>query len=351
MERQHRGDPVATLERELLARLGLGPDASADEVSAAHQAVVSFLAAAPAAARGWARAQAAAADEAMATLSDPRALAERAESATLTPGPTPPRPAPVVRRAAATPPAAAPTEERPLAADDVLDDLIAEVTPSAHRDEVRRPSAKATATARRTGSTRPRLPSRRTLSIAGAVAGIAVVLFVVSGFAHSSIPAAPGLAESQGPAALDEPAVAALMERIQADPADSDALMELGDAFFAGGQYQVAAEWLGRLVELEPDNVRALLALGAAQFNSGDDTAAEDSWSRVVDLDPGNVEAHYDLGFLYLQADPPDLDRMQSEWQTVVELAPGTQVAESVQAHLAALASVQPSADATDQAP
>lgn len=189
------------------------------------------------------------------------------------------------------------------------------------------------------------------LGIAGALAAMAIIVFVVSGFADSSIPAAPGPAESQEASTLDEAAVADLMARIQEDPEDADALMSLGDAFFAAGQFDVSAEWLGRLVALEPENTRALLALGAAQYNSGNAADAEASWIRVVELEPDNVEAHYDLGALYFRQDPPDLEGMRREWQKVVELAPGTDIASGVQVHLDGLASAEPSAAPSETAP
>lgn len=373
-------DPVAALERDLLERLGLGPDASADEIDAAHASVVAYLASAPGTAQRWAREQAAAADEAYALLSDPAALQQRAAAPAPRPTREPaaaidnepnPDPAPKPRRKAAGTAAKAAAHTRGAApasaarrpskgakaadaavvtdasGDDLLDDLIAEVTPSAHRDEVQRARPRSPANA---GSGRRLIPGRM-LVVAAAVVGVAAIAFVVSGFANSGIPSAPGPVESAAAeATLDESAVTALMERIQADPNDTDALMQLGDAFFAAGQYDVSAEWLARLVALEPDNVQALVALGAAQYNAGNAADAETAWTSAVELDPENVEAHYDLGFLYLRLDPPDLEGMQREWQKVVELAPGTEVAESVQTHLSALTSTEPTESAAPSA-
>jgi tetratricopeptide (TPR) repeat protein len=345
-------DPVAELEAELLGRLGLGPDATAHEVAGAHAAIVAYVAEAPAPARGWARSQAAAADEAFALLSDPPVLRLRAQSPSAGASAADPKVSPpkAVRRARAVPVVQA-TEPPPSTAtqDDLLDDLIAEVTPSAHRDEVARP--RPVPRSRPATSRWGRLGSKRVLGAAIGVAAVAAVLVAVSGFADSSIPSAPGPAASQEAAAMDESALAGLMERIQADPTDTEALMALGDTFFAAGQYDVAAEWLGRLVAIQPDDTGALLALGAAQFNSGDAAGAEVSWVRVIELDPGSVEAHYDLGYLYLNQDPPDFEGMQREWQAVVDLAPGTEVAARVQPHLSGSESAAPSAASSEAAP
>ena len=92
------------------------------------------------------------------------------------------------------------------------------------------------------------------------------------------------------------------------------------------------------MLAIDPKNVDALLARGAVSFNLGDLTAAEATWKQVVTIDPRNVEAHYDLGFLYLNLPTPDWAGVQREWELVVQLAPGTQLAETVQQHLDSLA-------------
>lgn len=65
-------------EKNSHARLGLTPQASAEEVEKAHGEIVSFLEGAPKGARRWAKSEIAAADDAYATITDPaRARAAR----------------------------------------------------------------------------------------------------------------------------------------------------------------------------------------------------------------------------------------------------------------------------------
>ncbi|HEX8911399.1 MAG TPA: hypothetical protein VF796_03490, partial [Humisphaera sp.] len=73
-----RGIDRAQAERVLLARLGLGTDASQEDLDAAHDRVVAYLDTAPEAIREWATRQAAAAEEAYTLLSDPAADLTRA---------------------------------------------------------------------------------------------------------------------------------------------------------------------------------------------------------------------------------------------------------------------------------
>jgi cytochrome c-type biogenesis protein CcmH/NrfG len=89
---------------------------------------------------------------------------------------------------------------------------------------------------------------------------------------------------------------------------------------------------------IDPENVKARLALGAAMFNLGDDADARRHWLRVIAIDPGNVEAHYDLGFLYLSKDPPEMAEAKRMWRKVIELAPpGSPVTKTVATHLKGL--------------
>ena len=349
--------PIEARERELLGRLGLDERATAEDVGRTRDQLQAFLATAPKPLRSWARTQASAADEAFAILSDPTAWrgpgalpVPHARSAAQPDGPATP---PVRRATPAADPAPALTPASEGDEDAAFDAMLAELTPSMHRDRFAPPGAAPTGhpnvLSSATAQTDAARPPRRFPRVLAVAAGLVVVVAVAIGVYQFGTPAAasgpsPSPVASSG---LDEARVAALMARIQQDPKDTAALLELGDSFFQAGQYQAAVTWLDKLVALEPNNVRGRLALGAAQFNLEDVVAAETHWTEVLKVDPDNVEAHYDLGFLYLNEAPPDLDGVQREWGEVVRLAPGTDIANVVQQHLDALVSQspEPSAD------
>lgn len=343
--------PAETLEGDLLARLGLGSDTTPERIDATHDAVVGFLASAPRGLRGWARSQAAAADEAYALLSDPAALARSAALAESSSKPALGSDEPVATPARRTAPATSSSarsqtgRDEQLTSDDELDELIAAVTPSAHRDEVQRPRTRPKAVDDAVPGKGRLIPVRRLVAVAALVAGALAIAWIgYNAGGGTPVTAASKSTDSPQPSpTLDTAEVATLMAKIQTDPNDKDSLLGLGDAFFQAGQYDVAAEWLTKLVKIDAKNIQALLALGAADYNAGNAKDAETYWKQVVGLDAKNVEAHYDLGFLYLRQDPPNTAAMRREWQTVVDLAPGTQVAQNVQAHLDALSSPGPS--------
>jgi cytochrome c-type biogenesis protein CcmH/NrfG len=389
------------LERELLARLGLDPSATPEDVSTAHEAVATYLAAAPRSLRAWARVQASGADEAYALLTDPAALSRAvalvgagARPAVLPGEPaTPPArretlaPTPVAApsaatgRAAGTAVLAAPTAAaaataataavlvdetgRRIVSDDEIDALLAEVDPTAHREIVGTAAERAASTAASTGATsRPgRLlgiigsAAFRNLAIVGATVaaiGIVAVMGFNAGGTSASVIGANGSPAPSAAASvpvLDQAAVAALMVKIQANAKDADSLMALGDEYYKTGDYKTAGDWYAKVTAIEPTNVRGFLALGATAFNLGDATTAETAWKQVLTLDEKNVEAHYDLGFLYLNRQPADMAGVQREWSRVVALAPDSDIATTVKAHLDALASAAPASPGASGAP
>jgi cytochrome c-type biogenesis protein CcmH/NrfG len=347
---------VDEVRSDLLARLGLDDTTSPEDLIAAHEAVEQFLASAPRQLGAWARRQASVADEAYALLTDPAALARTvalggdANRRAIAPGgpatppvrqepasrPTPPGPARTKRHHHASQPVDAEPSDEELA------ELVASVTPSAHRDSVggrsQARTGKSATTARNAEALEAGRPNlrRRLILAAGGVALVALVAFAGYRFGGGGGTASLPATNPAASPAIDLAAVNAYMARIASNPKDVDALQGLADLYYGAADYPSATDFLDRILAIDPSNVRALLGLGAASFNSGDPTSAETAWKKVVSIDPKSVEAHYDLGFLYLNVN--DLAAVKREWQLVVQLDPGSDVAKNVQAHLDALA-------------
>jgi tetratricopeptide (TPR) repeat protein len=149
---------------------------------------------------------------------------------------------------------------------------------------------------------------------------------------------------------IDQARVAGLMQKITADPKDVTSLQELGDIYFAAGDYSTAGGWMEKILAADPKNLTARLALGAAAFNLGKADDAEEQWRQVLEVDPNNIEAHYDLGFMYLSKNPPDMANVKAEWDKVIEIAPDSDVAKTVQQHLTSFESAGPADGASPAA-
>lgn len=325
---------TTTVERELLARLGLTTDASSQEIEATHDELIAYLERAPHDLHGWAQREIAAADEAYALLSDPTidrsSLAAVAASATATAAPA----AAVIARAS--------TRVMSATDEEAFEELDTEpATRTARRESERR----AHAAAKRRAADQPASAGRgrlvRRLGI-GAAAIVGVVAIVLGGYnlgGGSGVPPISGTSapEASAVAEVDKARVAELMKKIEADPSDVASLQELGDTFYQVGDFETAGAWMERILVVDPRNVPARLALGAVLFNLGKSADAEKQWRQVLALDPKNVEAHYDLGFLYLNQSPPDIAKVKAEWGEVVRIAPDSDVARTISVHLKSL--------------
>lgn len=299
----------------LLASLGLPAGASVDEVRAVRDTLADYLAAAPPELRPWARQQLALAEGAHDLL---------AGSANATPAPV------------ALP---VPDDDAASLADVVGDDM--DGNPFRWK--------------RRT-STPPREPggSQRSFPTALVLGMLAVGIVLGVYFMGDAPRADPGAstaatASAQLEAAqLDEARVAELTAAVTTNPDDVEALRELGHLHYAAGDFAEAALWQQRLVDIDPGDIDARLALGVALFSQGDLNGAEEHWLAAVKLDPDQAEVHYNLGFLYLSLDPPDMDRVREEWNRVIELDPGSDIAQTAATHLERLeAAATPSPTST----
>jgi cytochrome c-type biogenesis protein CcmH/NrfG len=335
--------PNAARERELLASLGLGPGASDDEVEAAHDDIVTFLEAAPSSLRGWARGRLSDADQTYAILTGGILDPVPAPRPAAAPMPAAPIPAHVVA-------AGRPAKPGNRLADDEADLLDEQdghpssagrrTRPQQARPQQGRPDrGQRIVSVRRHELQQPRSlfagPMRRAAMIGGLVVAVAAVAVGVYTLGQPSV---PGLTGSPAPGAstpaIDAAAVSALMQKIATDPKDVDALQQLANLYYAANEFETASSWLAKVLEIDPKNVAALLGSGAASYNLGDYPAAEAAWRKVLAIDEKNVEAHYDLGWMYLSQDPPNVDKVKTEWTRVIALDPTSEAAKTATSHL-----------------
>jgi hypothetical protein len=347
----------------LLARLGLDGSASDNQVEATYDEIAGFLAGAPSPLRAWAQARLTEVDEAYVLLrgngrsggdrpAPSDVLADDAAPREQPPRP-PVRPAPRITEPR-TPEPRNGNHARAAMLGDALGggdwyepvETTAEVRPRARRVPRARPVQAQPTPARRASGL------RRAGLGAGIVIAIAAVGFI--GFKLGE-PLVPGLTGTPAPqasgATIDQAQITAYMTRLAADASDVDALQGLANLYFAAGDFATASVWLDKLLAVEPDDIDALLGAGAVAYNLGRLDEAEEAWLRVLELEPDNVEVHYDLGFLYLAQEPPDLARVEQEWKRVIELDPDSDVARTVAAHLEGLvpaASGSPAASPAD---
>ncbi len=190
---------------------------------------------------------------------------------------------------------------------------------------------------------------------------VAVVTIQQSQSSQQGLPAGhPAVGASGAPAGgvptaaastpqLDQAKVAELTAKVQANPRDAESMNALGDLYSRARQPQEAKQWHSRAVEVAPGHVDARLALGVDLYNLDDVAEAITQWTEVTRIDPRQTEAWYNLGFAYLGQNPPDMPAVERCWNRVVELDPGSDMAQTVRGHLSRLG-LGPSAPASPSA-
>ncbi len=314
--KEHRSEEETGATVDYFALLGVTEDASEDEIEARYRDLSEHLAssAIPPALKEWAAREAALVDEAYAILSDPerRAQLEQVQHA-------PPVPTPVVAEAIPQPAAAADTGAEP------------EPAPAAP-GEAQREQPVSAVSALFVG-----VPWKL-LGLGAAIGVVVLGGIFVGGQVLSGGDDTPAVEQPGQLADIDMERVAELMALVEQDPTNAEATFELGEIFFLGGEWQAGIDWFTKLLELDPSNVHALTDVGTAHFNLGQYEEAKVAWITAKDIDPNDEQVHYNLGFLYANVEPVDYAAALAEWQAVVELAPGSDLANTAQVHLDSLA-------------
>ena len=92
-----------------------------------------------------------------------------------------------------------------------------------------------------------------------------------------------------------------LKSAAQADPADTEAYMYLGQLYYSQKRYPEAIEQFLKVVRLDPANLSALDLLGSVYADSGLDSAAIGLFRQVLKVSPEDAQALNSLGYIYAQ--------------------------------------------------
>lgn len=182
----------------------------------------------------------------------------------------------------------------------------------------------------------------------GVLVGLVILAGVVwrSGAGQPAAQVTPAAEEVTSPAqflAAHQIRIQDLEAVVAKDPANKEALFELGETYMMGEDWEKAILWFTKLVVVEPDNAHAFTDIGIANMSRGRFTEADAAFSQAVALAPEDPRLHFSMGFLYAFATPPNPGEAVKHWQEVVRLVPGTDLAQAAQTHLEQLQGATPS--------
>lgn len=136
-----------------------------------------------------------------------------------------------------------------------------------------------------------------------AIVGVALLVMLGGSFLYRL--SNPGLVvegRQQAPQATSGPTendgVGMMMQRLQQNPADLEALLFLGEHFLGHDDWERAEAFLQRAVVAAPSEPRPLYLLGISQYHRKEYAKAAESFERMLTLND-EPAARYNLGLLY----------------------------------------------------
>ena len=151
----------------------------------------------------------------------------------------------------------------------------------------------------------------------------------------STIPKLPttpsGMPVQRGNITGDDDAMAPVMqkleelnERIENDPGDFHAFLELGSMYGMIGRFEEASEYYESYIELQPNDGRIRIVLAEMYANSSDLEKAISHLEEASRIDPEDEFALYNLGIIF--ASKGDTLSAKDVWQKLVDNNPTSEL-------------------------
>ena len=102
-----------------------------------------------------------------------------------------------------------------------------------------------------------------------------------------------------------------------------DAILELGLAYEAKGDYEKAIETINSLESIGNISVNAAFQLGRIYYNSGENNEAKNIFLEIIRIEPNNSNARYSLGLIYEKEE--NNQAALREFELVLSLNPDNQ--------------------------
>jgi cytochrome c-type biogenesis protein CcmH/NrfG len=151
--------------------------------------------------------------------------------------------------------------------------------------------------------------------------------------------AAAGNAPSAPP--LDIQRATDLERQANAQPADAAVRAELGNVYYDGGRYDLAAPWYEASLKIDPRNITVSTDLAVCYYNSNQTDKALAQLDHSLSIDPRHAKSLLNQGIIRAFG-KSDVKGAIESWEKVVAVAPGTEEAKRAEQALNGIKSAHP---------
>jgi len=140
-------------------------------------------------------------------------------------------------------------------------------------------------------------------------------------------------ADPNAQAALAQ-AAAPLLEAVNKDPKDYDALVKLGDLFYDGKQFPGAIQYYERALVIHPDNPDVRTDMGTAYWYTGDADKAITELQTSLKYRPGHPQTLFNLGWVRWQGKTDPKGAVEA-WEQLLKANPDYPQRQQVEQYIA----------------
>ena len=132
---------------------------------------------------------------------------------------------------------------------------------------------------------------------------------------------APMQPQPQAAAPVDADRIAVLVRQTEANPGDTKAWTELGNAYFDAGQFEKSISAYRKSLELDPSNPNVWTDMGVMYRRSGKPEDAIKAFDQAIAADPKHEVSRMNKGIVLLH-DLNDFDGAIRAWEGLLEVNP-----------------------------
>ena len=137
----------------------------------------------------------------------------------------------------------------------------------------------------------------------------------------SSISSMPTPSSMPSQAQMVNTQAAPLLAKLQSNPKDTSTLIELGNIYFDGAQWNDAIGYYTRALNENPSNPDARTDMGIAYFYSGDADRALKEFDRALKDDPRHSQTLFNVGVVKMQG-KNDPKGAIAAWEELLKIDP-----------------------------
>jgi cytochrome c-type biogenesis protein CcmH/NrfG len=141
------------------------------------------------------------------------------------------------------------------------------------------------------------------------------------------------MGNTQAQAALQQ-SVAPLLDAVNRNPADYDALVRLGDLYYDGQQFPNAIQYYERALAIHPENPDVRTDLGTAYWYTGNADKALAEMETSLKYEPGHPQTLFNLGWIKWQG-KADAKGAVEAWQKLLKANPDYPQKQQVEQYIA----------------